>query len=491
MLKINNIVVKNSVFSVLQIVLSTLSYVVIYYLILHKLGKTELGVWSIITSLPIAISVFGSGVSGCILRYIPVYNVQKDKLAFNEIIFNGFVFNIAFGGLIVVLGYLFSSQILRFLFSNSELPVRYILLFRISLLTFFISFITSVILYAIDGLQLIFRRNKIIIFSSSIFCVVASVFIYYWELKGILFAQLIQSILLLIFAIRVLIKVELFDHQLFRFNKIYINLFLTYGQSFQLISVTILIFDPITKYFLNKYFNLSTVGVYDLVSRAVTQIRLIIVSAIQVIIPLVSKNNEERGLDVNAMFSKTNRGASLLSFILFSTLICISVIIIGFFDRGNINQYLFILILLCVAYHFNIMASTAYSILLGLGKLKSIIISHMLSSILNIVIFILLGDYLMDNITVLPTALAIAISSGYLICTFKRDFGISYVLVSKSDFIIKVVSLFTIILSVLFVLFQVNMFLWIILFVVHAIVILRLVLKNDFFVNLINKILNK
>jgi hypothetical protein len=137
------------------------------------------------------------------------------------------------------------------------------------------------------------------------------------------------------------------------------------------------------------------------------------------------------------------------------------------------------------------MASTAYSILLGLGKLKSIIISHMLSSILNIVIFILLGDYLMDNITVLPTALAIAISSGYLICTFKRDFGISYVLVSKSDFIIKVVSLFTIILSVLFVLFQVNMFLWIILFVVHAIVILRLVLKNDFFVNLINKILNK
>ena len=87
MLKIKNIVVKNSVFSVLQIILSTLCYVVIYYLILHKLGKTELGVWSIITSLPIAISVFGSGVSGCVLRYIPVYNVQKDKKAFNEIIF--------------------------------------------------------------------------------------------------------------------------------------------------------------------------------------------------------------------------------------------------------------------------------------------------------------------------------------------------------------------------------------------------------------------
>lgn len=491
MLNIKNIIIKNSIFSILQIILSTASYAIIYYLILHRLGKNELGVWSIITSLPIAISVFGSGVSGCVLRYIPVYNVQKDRKAFNEIIFNGLFFNTVFGGIIVFLGWLFSFQILHFLFSVKEMPIRYIALFRISLLTFYVSFITSVLLFAIDGLQLIFLRNKIVIICSLVFCVVASISVYYWNLKGILFAQLIQSLLLLLFAIVILIKVDLFDFSLLKFNKFYFNMFLTYGQGFQVISITILIFEPITKYFLNRYFNLSTVGVYDIVSRAVTQIRVLIVSAVQVITPLVSKSNEERELNINEMFNKTSRGASLLSFVLFSTLICFSMIVIEYLDKGNSNQYLFILILLCISYHYNIMASTAYSILMGLGKLKNIIVSHVLLSFINIVLFFFIGKYLLDSIIVLPTALAIIISSGYLIYTFKKEFKIAIDLTKKSDLYIKILSLSTIILTTFFVMFQVNSITVIILFFLHSLIIIWLILKNDFFIGIFNKILNR
>lgn len=491
MLYIKNIVLKNSIFSILQIVLSTISYAVIYYLILQKLGKSELGMWSIITSLPIAISVFGSGVSGCVMRYIPVYNVQKNKKAFNEIIFNGLVFNIVFGGIILILGYVFSVQILRFLFSETVLPLRYVFLFRISLITFFVSFITSVILYAIDGLQLIFLRNKIIIFCAIIFCILASIFIYYWDLKGILIAQLIQALLILLFASITLFKVELFNLSFFKFNKIYLKMFLTFGQGFQAISITILLFEPITKYFLNSYFNLSTVGVYDLVSRAVTQVRVLIVSAVQVITPLVSKSNEEKALDIDEIYEKTIRGASLLSFIFFSTLICFSMIVIGYLDSGNINQYLFISILLCVSYHFNIIASASYSILIGLGRLKNVIISHVLLSVLNILFFLLLGSHLINNIIVLPTALAIIISSEYLVFTFKRDFNISSVLTKKSDVRIKMMGISSVILIVMLVLFKVDRFVWIGLFVIHSVIMIMLIIKNDFFNNILNKILNK
>nr|WP_315211452.1 hypothetical protein [uncultured Flavobacterium sp.] len=491
MLKIKNIVVKNSIFSVLQIILSTLSYVVIYYLILHKLGKTELGVWSIITSLPIAISVFGSGVSGCVLRYIPVYNVQKDKKAFNEIIFNGFVFNVVFGGLIVALGFLFTSQILHFIFSVEALPFRYILLFRLSLLTFFVSFISSVILFAIDGLQLIFLRNKIVIFCSALFCIMASVFINYWDLKGILIAQLFQAVFILLFSSVAIFRVKIFDFSFFKLNKYYFKLFFTYGQGFQFISITVLLFEPITKYFLNKYFNLSIVGVYDLVSRAVTQIRILIVSAVQVITPLVSKSNEESQLDVNGIYRKTIRGASLLSFVLYSSLICSSMIVVSYLDRVNINQYMFISILLCISYHFNIRASIAYSILMGLGNLKNIIISHILSSALNILLFLWLGKYLMDSIIALPTALAIIISSEYLIYTFRKDFNIVDVKILSSDVKVKLLSIGSIVFTILLVSYHINIICLIVLFIIHSIILLWLIMKNDFFINIFNKILNK
>lgn len=491
MLKIKNIVLKNSIFSVLQIVLSTFSYVVIYYLILHKLGKTELGVWSIITSLPIAISVFGSGVSGCVLRYTPVYNVQKDKKAFNEIIFNGLIFNAVFGGLIVVLGCFFTSQILRFIFSVETLPFRYIYLFRLSLFTFFINFISSIMLFALDGLQLIFLRNKIVIFCSVLFCIMASVFINYWDLKGILIAQFFQAVFILLFSSLVIFKVKLFDFSYLKFNKFYLKLFFTYGQGFQFISITVLLFEPITKYFLNKYFNLSVVGVYDLVSRAVTQIRILIVSAVQVITPLVSKNNEERQLDVNEIYKKTIRGASLLSFALYSSTICSSMVFVVYFDSANINQYLLISILLCVSYHFNIKASIAYSILMGLGNLKSIIISHILSSALNILLFLWLGKYLMDSIIALPTALAIIISSEYLIYTFKNDFKIVDMKITSSDLKIKLLSISSIVFTVLVVTYSINILVLIVLFILHSLILLWLIMNNDFFISVFKKILNK
>ncbi|MBE8727759.1 oligosaccharide flippase family protein [Flavobacterium hungaricum] len=491
MFKIKSIIVKNSIFSIFQIILSTLCYVVIYYQILHNLGKTELGVWSIITSLPIAISVFGSGVSGCVLRYTPIYSVKNDKESFSGIIFNGLIFNILFGGFLVICGYIFSYKILQLLFNVNTIDLRYVTLFRISLLTFFVNFITSVLLSAIDGLQLIFVRNKIIIFCSIVFCFAAVFLVRILGLKGILLAQFIQSVLLFLCAFVIIKKIDLFDFDFMNYNKSFIKLFLTYGQGFQAISLSILIFDPITKYFLNKYFNLSTVGIYDLVSRAVTQIRVLIVSAVQVITPSVSKSSEENNLDVGGMFAKINRGASLLSFLLFSSLICFSSVLVNYLDKTNGSQYLSILVLLCLSYHCNIIASGAYSILMGLGKLKNIIISHILSSFINIALFYLVGKFLVNEFVVLPISFAIIISSEFLIYKFKKEFNLKNSAINKSDFILKLFSSLSIVLSIMLVWLKFDLYAGILLLIIHCLVLGYLVFKNDFFGAIINKVLNK
>lgn len=484
------IVFKNSFFSVLQVILSTLSYIIIYYLILNKLGKNELGVWSIITALPVAVSVFGSGVSGCVLRHVPIYNINADRKAFTEIIFSGTLLNILFGLLIVVLGFFFSKEILLVLFSNKNIPLYYIGLFKIALITFLINFVNSVLFSAIDGLQLIFIRNKIVIIGSVIFCFVAFILIRDFAIKGILIAQLIQSLCLFILAITVIVKQPLFDHLALKSRSSYFKMFLTFGQSFQLISISILLFDPITKYFLNRYFNLSTVGIYDVILRAVTQIRILIVSAVQAITPHISAQQEENNLNINETYNATLRGAKLLSYVLYGAYIPISMLAVYFFDQTNIFTYLLITILLIIAYHSNILASVAYSIFIGLGKLRSIIISHFLSTIINICLFIVLGKYIFKEFIALPTSLSILVSSIYLIYSFKKEYKIINNSVAK-DFKVLLLAIITVSLTFGLIFFHFKLLYWLILLCLHFTILIWLVYHNDFFNNILHKLLRK
>jgi O-antigen/teichoic acid export membrane protein len=483
-------IIKNSFFSVIQIILSTLSYLIIYYLILTKLGKESLGIWSLVTSLPIAISVFGSGVSGCILRYVPVYFVKEDKKAFNEIIFNGLVINILLGLIFVILGYYYSVNILKFLFDISILPIEYIDFFKISLLTFFINFILSVFLFTIDGMQLIYLRNKIIIFGSIIFCILAFLSIDGFGLKGILFSQLIQSILLLIMSIFIIVKQKIFNLTYQNLNIEYFKLFFTFGKKFQFISISILLFDPITKYFLNKYFNLQIVGVYDLISRAITQIRIMIVSSVQVITPLISMLKEKNILKINETYNMTYRGSYLLSFVIFGMYLPISMLLVILFDKDNSILYLSISLSLLISYYFNILASSAYSIYTGLGELNNIIFSHIMSTLFNILFFLILKKYLNPNFIALPTAFSVIISSFYLIYTFKKKY-ISNSSYCKNDLKIILISLFSILLTTIIIMTNLNIY-WIILLIfLHFILLSIQLFQNDFFIKIVNKLLNK
>lgn len=483
-------VVKNSLFSVLQIVATSLCFVIIYYLIIRKLGKAELGAWSIITSLPVAISVFGSGVSGCVLRYVPIYAANRNRKAFNEIIFSGLIFNAVLGGILIFAGYLFSTQILQFLFSRTDLPHHYLSIFNLALVICYMNFVSSVLLYAMDGLQLIHVRNKIMIAGSSTLCISAALLISYFDLIGVVYAQFLQSALITLLVAITLSKNKLFEFKNFRVKKFYIRLFLTYGQGFQVMSLCILLFEPVTKYFLNKYFNLSVVGIYDIVNRIVIQVRTLVVSAIQVIIPMVSKGNEQGTLDIGSVYQKTNRGASLLSYCLYGTLLTLSMFAVRLVDPSHIKTYLFMALFMAVASHFNIITSTAYSMLMGLGKLKDLVISHLISTGLNVVLYLTLRNFLTDSLIVLPVSLSITISSLYLMYNFRKEFQLSRTQLSSSDLRIQSLSIASMLMAIILVLVNTSAYYFFALFIIQGLAMLYLIFYNDFFQGLIRKIFN-
>lgn len=480
----NKGIVKNGFFSVIQLLISTGCYVIIYYLILSKLGKAQLGIWSIMSSVPAALTVFGSGVSGCLLRYIPVYAARKDSRQLNQIIFSGTLFNVLIACIAITAGYYFSQPLLKFLFSTSVVPQSYTVVFNATLVIFFLNFVSSVFLFTLDGLQLIYKRNIIVMISSLCFCVSAALLINSYGLEGLLYAQIIQSLLLLLMALYLLGKARIFKIRYFQIQKTHFRLFLGYGQNFQYISLAIMLFEPLTKYFLNKYFNLSIVGLYDIVNRVITQVRSVIVSAIMVIVPVVSRLSEENLLDVNQLYKKAVRGGTLLSMLSYSSLLIIAVPILTRLDKKDLNLYLIFLVALSGAYILSIISSSAYGIFMGLGKLKPIIVSHLLSTGINMCLFLIIKYNPVPAMMILPPSIAIALSSIYITYQFRKEFILDRISISREDIGLYAVSTIAVIASLVFYIYSLPPVFIYVLVVLYVIAITYLMLTNTFLLSI-------
>ncbi len=103
-------------------------------------------------------------------------------------------------------------------------------------------------------------------------------------------------------------------------------------------------FEPVTKAFLSKFGGLAMVGYYEMASRLVSQLRGLIVSANQVIIPVVAEAKERNDNSVKPLYIKT------FSIILFINILLTSGIIIV----APIISYLSGLVKLFLSFYFQL-----------------------------------------------------------------------------------------------------------------------------------------
>lgn len=475
---VRNKIIKSGFSSVLQIIAATVCYVVIYAVVLLKLGKEQLGIWSVITSIPTVVSFLGSGVAGSLLRFIPAYIAEGKTVKAGQIFFNGFVFNIIVGAIVSILGFIFALPLLRLMFGIETVPPLYQELFTCAIVTFLVNFITSATLSVLDGLQEIVKKNKILIISSLVFCVIATVLISTFGLKGLLYAQLFQALLVCLLSLISVYRLQLFDLKKCRLQADVFRVFLIYGGKLQLISILNIFFEPITKFFLNRYFGLGTVGIYDLANRLVSQLRMLIVNAVQVIVPFVAKEINQKSA-VENIYQKSFKGALLLSAILFGGLISAGFSVIYMFKNINVSDFQIMLVYLSIANIVNILSAPAYAIRLATGKVRSLVIAQVMSTLLNIFLFLLLGTNPTSILVLAPTGLAIVISSGFVIINYKRTLSRALAF-TTSDISILFASLVFPVICIFVAICWFNIYLLLLLVFIQIGVVVWLALKNEY-----------
>lgn len=414
-------IVFNTSATIVQVVLSGVVLFVIYRFLLNTVGIAQLGVWSIVTATTTLTRAGDFGLSGSIVKFVAKYRARNDEANVVGVINTALIsIGLFIGGLILLLGPLY-----RLLF-EAIVPAKglsvAVELLPFALFSLWVSTLASVFQASLNGCQRNDLYSLTTVAGQVLYLFFALVLVPSQNLLGIAYAQAIQSLFLLV-ASGLLLKKEISSLSLLPrlWSKPLFREMLGYGLNFQVTSIAAQLMDPLTKVFLTKFGGLSQVGYYEMANRLILQLRSLLVSANQVFVPVVADMQEQDPSRIKAFYLEAYEVLTYVSIPFYGAILAfsplISVLWIGHFEQEFITTAVF----LTVGWFINNQIATAYSVFLGVGKLRWNTLSQITTAILNACLGLVLGQAFGAHGVLFAWILAVAIGSGIVVGAYHRE----------------------------------------------------------------------
>lgn len=424
----------NAFSAILQVVVVGIVYLILYKFILVQIGIKLLGVWSLIIASTSVASIANFGISSSIVKFVSAYYARKREDLIINLVFTAFIFILITYTVISILLYFFGTHFLHFAIEEEYIDIA-ISILPVSLIALIINALSGVFNSAIDGIQKNYVKSYIVTLSSIVILFLSFFFTPIYGLLGLVYAQIFQSIFVLLlsaFYCKKLFKFE-FDFRWHWDTALFKEIF-NYGIKVQVSSILEMTADPIIKFLLSKFGGLTIVGYYEMATRLVLQIRGIVVSANQVIIPVISESKENNPGNINVVYKKVFSFVLYLNIILTTIILVsapvVSLIWIGYYESIFVN----ILLLSSAAFFFNISSTPAYFNYMGEGRLNNIILSISIGFSTNIVLGYLLGSYIGGIGVVIAANIGLVLNSTLLLNAYHKFKKMKILdLVSKCD----------------------------------------------------------
>lgn len=440
-----NKIIKNSLSAIIQVIVVGLIYLLLYRYLLDTIGIKLLGVWSLIIATTSLALIANFGISTSIIKFVSTYYTRGDFESLKKLIFTSCVFivvtYILISGVILILG----NYILPYFIEKNYIKVALEVL-PYSLISLIINAVSGVISSCLDGIQKNYIKSYILSFSSILLFGLSLLLTPNYGLKGLVFAQIFQGILVLILSFYFISKHQKNVLSLrWNWSKELFKEIINYGLKMQALSFMQMSFEPVTKAFLSKFGGLAMVGYYEMASRLVSQFRGLIVSANQVIIPVVAEAKERNDNSVKTLYEKTFSVILFVNVIIISGILVFAPIISQIWIGKIIPFFLFAVCVNSVAVFINISSNPAYFSYLGEGKLNWLILSYSAIVIINSVMGFFLGKIFNGYGVVIAWNLAFMVGSLIIVFSFQKLSKIEWKeVISKNDVqLILVASLFS------------------------------------------------
>ncbi len=424
----------NAFSAILQVVISGIVYLILYKLILAQIGIKLLGVWSLIIASTSVASIANFGISSSIVKFVSTYYARKRIDLIIKLVFTALIFILLTYTIISVLLYFLSTHLLHFAIEGKYIGIALSIL-PFSLFSLIINALSGVFNSAIDGIQRNYVKSYIIT-SSSIVILFFSFFLTpKYGLLGLVYAQIFQSIFVLFISAAYFKKLFQFEFDFrWRWDLALFKEIFSYGIKVQFSSILEMTVDPIIKFLLSKFGGLTIVGYYEMATRLVLQMRGLIVSANQVLIPVISESKEINPENINIVYNKVFSFILYLNIILTTTILVsapfVSLIWIGYYESIFVN----VLLLSSVAFFFNITSTPAYFNFMGEGRLNDIILAVSVGFSITIGLGYLLGSNFGGLGVVIAANIGLVVNSTLLLSAYHKSKNICLLdLVSNND----------------------------------------------------------
>lgn len=377
--------------SVTQVVTVSAILFVLYRFLLRTIGIKELGIWSVVLSTTSIAGIANFGLSGSVVKFVAKYIARGEDKAVARVIQTALISIGVFGGLILLIAYPFADWVLGLVIPSESLE-KALSILPYAIMSLWIVIISAVLQSGLDGYQRIDIRSTILTVAALFHLILAFILVPGYGLMGLAYARVIQTIAMLVgnwFMLRRLIPtLPVFPYQ---WNRKLFREMIGYGINFQIISITQMLCEPITKTLLAKFGGLSMAGFYEMSSRMLLQFRALLVSANQVLVPAIADLQERSPNFIQNIYKDNYRLILYIALPFYSIIIAgtplISEIWIGRYE----STFVIFSVLLSVSLFINTLSVPAYFSYLGIGKLKWNTLGHTITAIMNAILGFMAG----------------------------------------------------------------------------------------------------
>ena len=440
----------NAVFSLLQVIITSVVLFISYKYLITELGVEKLGVWSLIVASVSLLNIGSLGLSSTLVKYVAKHLVSNNQERISSIIQTALITVVIAAIVLLVIVYVLANILLQAIIPHNQIALATMLL-PYSLLNVGLLLPAGILLSALDGAQKIYLRNLLLIASSVFFLIILFYLVPTFDLLGVVYAQICQALFTLLLGWYIVKKVLHFLPIIpYKWDLKSLREIIGYGTNLQLITIFQMLYEPVTKSMLTIFGGLTSVGYYEMANRLVLKTREIIVSIFQVLVPVYATQVEKNIDSIKSTYSKSFNYSLFLSIPLFSLLIVatplISILWLGLFE---FQFYVFSIILFC-AWFINVINTPAYFAFLGIGLLKWNVLSHLTIGILNLILCYILGLYFGGVGTVLGWAVALSLGSLIILYNFNSSQKLASIsIISKENKLLFLVSILLILAIIL------------------------------------------
>lgn len=385
---------RNAIWNIAEVLFASLVLFVLYRLILKALGLEALGIWSLVLATTSFARIADLGAAGGLGRYVALSQARKDggdaALVYVE---SALILNVALYAILGVLLY-WPAQWAINAFTHGPATADAQALLPYAIAAFALQNVTGVVTAALIGFHRSYQKSMLTLVTLAVQAGVALATVEALGLRGVALAQVAQWALLLCAGWFLVVRAASGRWRFalpWRIRREPLRELVGFGLRLQALNIVSFPFEPMVKFVFSSVGGLAALGMYELASRGILQVRQVVVAPSQNLTPLFTQAHHEGNEALAAHYRPALVSIALAATLAMGATAVGSPVISYIWLREIDLLFIAYSLILSAGWFVNIIATPGYYLGIAAGRLRWNIIGSVVSTVLGPMLGYLLG----------------------------------------------------------------------------------------------------